>query len=84
MKYGRELQENVFAPWRLSYMAYDVLKMELKSRQEDHPWTTQDESDIIQVSTWVALSHRMPHLHFPPPLEEKTTFTQMLLLAYRL
>jgi SPX domain protein involved in polyphosphate accumulation len=51
MKYGRELQENVFAPWRLSYMAYDVLKMELKSRQEDHPWTTQDESDIIQVST---------------------------------
>jgi len=49
MKYGRELQENVFAPWRLSYMAYDVLKMELKSRQEDHPWTTQDESDFIQL-----------------------------------
>ncbi|CAO3681656.1 unnamed protein product [Umbelopsis ramanniana] len=49
MKYGRELQENVFAPWRLSYMAYDVLKMELKSRQEDHPWTTQDEEDFIQL-----------------------------------
>ncbi|KAG2187294.1 hypothetical protein INT44_004979 [Umbelopsis vinacea] len=49
MKYGRELQESVFAPWRLSYMAYDVLKMELKSRQEDHPWTAQDESDFTQL-----------------------------------
>jgi SPX domain protein involved in polyphosphate accumulation len=49
MKYGRELQDNVFAPWRLSYMAYDVLKSELKSRQEVHSWSAQDEADFIQV-----------------------------------
>jgi SPX domain protein involved in polyphosphate accumulation len=50
MKYGSELQENVFAPWRLSYIAYDVLKMELKTRQLDHEWNDQDEADFIQVS----------------------------------
>lgn len=55
MKYGRELQDNVFAPWRLSYMAYDVLKSELKSRQEAHAWSAQDESDFIQVSFFVIL-----------------------------
>lgn len=49
MKYGRELQDNVFAPWRLSYMAYDVLKSELKSRQEAHSWSAQDEADFIQL-----------------------------------
>ncbi|KAI9299509.1 VTC domain-containing protein [Cunninghamella echinulata] len=47
MKYGLELQENIFAPWRLSYIAYDVLKQELKTRQMDHPWTQKDESDFI-------------------------------------
>ncbi|CAO3621355.1 unnamed protein product [Cunninghamella blakesleeana] len=47
MKYGLELQENIFAPWRLSYVAYDVLKQELKTRQLDHPWTERDESDFI-------------------------------------
>ncbi|KAH8550666.1 VTC domain-containing protein, partial [Umbelopsis sp. PMI_123] len=49
MKYGSELQENVFAPWRLSYIAYDVLKMELKTRQLDHEWNDQDEADFIQL-----------------------------------
>jgi len=50
MKYGIELQESVFAPWRLSYVAYDVLKMELKSRQLDHEWNDDDEADFVQVS----------------------------------
>lgn len=50
MKYGSELQDNVFAPWRLSYIAYDVLKMELKTRQFDHEWNDEDEADFIQVS----------------------------------
>ncbi|KAI9269155.1 VTC domain-containing protein [Phascolomyces articulosus] len=49
MKYGLELQENIFPPWRLSYVAYDVLKQELKSRQLDHGWTQQDENDFIHL-----------------------------------
>ncbi|KAJ2959451.1 hypothetical protein NQZ79_g5094 [Umbelopsis isabellina] len=49
MKYGAELQDNVFAPWRLSYIAYDVLKMELKNRQLNHDWNDQDEADFIQL-----------------------------------
>jgi SPX domain protein involved in polyphosphate accumulation len=49
MKYGAELHDNVFAPWRLSYIAYDVLKMELKTRQLDHEWNDQDEADFVQV-----------------------------------
>ncbi|CAO3591907.1 unnamed protein product [Absidia cylindrospora] len=47
MKYGLELQENIFAPWRLSYIAYDVLKQELKSRQLNHSWTERDESAFV-------------------------------------
>jgi SPX domain protein involved in polyphosphate accumulation len=50
MKYGIELHESVFAPWRLSYVAYDVLKMELKTRQLDHEWNDDDEADFVQVS----------------------------------
>ncbi|KAI9256529.1 VTC domain-containing protein [Phascolomyces articulosus] len=49
MKYGLELQQNIFAPWRLSYIAYDVLKQELKTRQLDHGWTNQDESDFVHL-----------------------------------
>ncbi|KAI8143444.1 VTC domain-containing protein [Fennellomyces sp. T-0311] len=49
MKYGLELQENIFPPWRLSYVAYDVLKQELKSRQLDHGWTQRDERDFVQL-----------------------------------
>ncbi|GAB5592169.1 hypothetical protein Unana1_07069 [Umbelopsis nana] len=49
MKYGYELQESVFAPWRLSYIAYDVLKLELKTRQLDHEWNDQDEADFVQL-----------------------------------
>jgi SPX domain protein involved in polyphosphate accumulation/uncharacterized membrane protein YidH (DUF202 family) len=46
MKYGQELLQNIFAPWRLSYISYDVLKQELKSRQLDHGWTDKDEKDF--------------------------------------
>lgn len=49
MKYGQELQQNVFAPWRLSYIAYDILKQELKNRQLDHGWTDKDESDFTNL-----------------------------------
>ncbi|KAI8374508.1 VTC domain-containing protein [Radiomyces spectabilis] len=49
MKYGLELQQNIFAPWRLSYVAYDILKQELKSRQLDHGWTERDEADFIPL-----------------------------------
>ncbi|CAO3615959.1 unnamed protein product [Cunninghamella blakesleeana] len=47
MKFGLELQQNIFAPWRLSYVAYDVLKHELKNRQLDHGWTDKDEEEFI-------------------------------------
>ncbi|KAI8887087.1 SPX-domain-containing protein [Backusella circina FSU 941] len=49
MKYGQELQQNIFGPWRLSYVSYDVLKHELKSRQLDHGWTQKDEQDFVQL-----------------------------------
>ncbi|KAI9009981.1 VTC domain-containing protein [Phycomyces nitens] len=47
MKYGLELQQNIFTPWRLSYIAYDLLKQELKTRQTHHGWTRRDEDDFI-------------------------------------
>ncbi|KAG2202054.1 hypothetical protein INT47_006246 [Mucor saturninus] len=49
MKYGLELQENIFPPWRLSYISYDILKQELKSRQLDHGWTNRDENDFVHL-----------------------------------
>ncbi|KAG0166357.1 vacuolar transporter chaperone [Apophysomyces sp. BC1034] len=49
MKYGLELQQNVFAPWRLSYVAYDMLKEELKCRQLDHSWNSKDESEFVSL-----------------------------------
>ncbi|KAG0174286.1 vacuolar transporter chaperone [Apophysomyces sp. BC1034] len=49
MKYGLELQENIFTPWRLSYVAYDVLKQELKARTVERSWTDKDEADFIHL-----------------------------------
>lgn len=49
MKFGSYLQSEIFAPWRLSYIQYDVLKTELKSRQEDHTWNENDENDFIEL-----------------------------------
>ncbi|RCH81786.1 vacuolar transporter chaperone, partial [Rhizopus stolonifer] len=47
--YGQELQQNIFAPWRSSYVSYDMLKYELKNRQKDHGWTAQDEKEFTQM-----------------------------------
>ncbi|KAI8366829.1 VTC domain-containing protein [Radiomyces spectabilis] len=49
MKFGSQLQQEIFTPWRLSYVQYDVLKNELKTRQLDHEWCDQDERDFIQL-----------------------------------
>ncbi|CAO3629490.1 unnamed protein product [Mucor hiemalis] len=49
MKFADQLQKGIFAPWRLSYINYDVLKTELKARQLDHGWTDQDEKDFIHL-----------------------------------
>ncbi|KAI7891580.1 VTC domain-containing protein [Mucor mucedo] len=49
MKYGQELQQNIFGPWRLSYVSYDILKQELKTRQLDHGWTQKDASDFTNL-----------------------------------
>ncbi|KAI8373570.1 VTC domain-containing protein [Choanephora cucurbitarum] len=43
MKYGQELQQNIFPPWRHSYVEYDLLKYELKNRQLNHGWTKKDD-----------------------------------------
>ncbi|ORZ18861.1 VTC domain-domain-containing protein [Absidia repens] len=49
MKFGELLSSEVFVPWRLSYIQYDVLKVELKTRQQDHSWNDQDESDFVSL-----------------------------------
>ncbi|CAO3608557.1 unnamed protein product [Cunninghamella blakesleeana] len=49
MKFGAYLQSEIFAPWRLSYIQYDVLKIELRTRQEDHTWNENDERDFIAL-----------------------------------
>ncbi|KAG1057608.1 hypothetical protein G6F43_000558 [Rhizopus delemar] len=49
MKYGLELQQNMFAPWRHSYVSYDTLKHELKNRQLDNGWTTKDEEKFVSL-----------------------------------
>ncbi|CAO3596406.1 unnamed protein product [Absidia cylindrospora] len=49
MKFGELLSSEVFVPWRLSYIQYDVLKVELKTRQQDHTWTEQDENDFVEL-----------------------------------
>jgi SPX domain protein involved in polyphosphate accumulation len=49
MKFAGQLQQDIFAPWRLSYINYAVLKTELKGRQLDHGWTDQDEKDFVHL-----------------------------------
>ncbi|KAI8642248.1 VTC domain-containing protein [Parasitella parasitica] len=48
MKFGEHLQKEIFPPWRLSYISYDVLKKELKSRQLDHQWNGDDEDEFVK------------------------------------
>ncbi|SAM01453.1 hypothetical protein [Absidia glauca] len=49
MKFGELLSSEVFVPWRLSYIQYDVLKVELKTRQQDHSWNERDEQDFVAL-----------------------------------
>ncbi|KAI8097463.1 VTC domain-containing protein [Halteromyces radiatus] len=49
MKFGQELQENIYEPWRFEYVAYDVIKKDMKNRQLSHDWTDQDEKDFEAV-----------------------------------
>ncbi|KAG1141027.1 hypothetical protein G6F37_006481 [Rhizopus arrhizus] len=49
MKFSEHLQKEIFPPWKLSYLSYDQLKKDLKSRQLDHPWNQQDEDLFIKT-----------------------------------
>lgn len=46
MKFGEELQSNIYEPWRFEYIAYDVIKKDMKNRQLTNGWTDQDEKDF--------------------------------------
>jgi SPX domain protein involved in polyphosphate accumulation len=48
MKFGEHLQQEIFPPWRLSYISYDVLKTMLKTRQLDHTWNGDDEDEFVK------------------------------------
>lgn len=49
MKFGQELQENIYEPWRLEYISYDWIKRDMKRRQEDHEWNQNDEEDFERI-----------------------------------
>ncbi|KAG2187296.1 hypothetical protein INT44_004981 [Umbelopsis vinacea] len=46
MKFGEELISKIFEPWRVSYIDYNRLKVDFKSRQQDHQWTYTDEIEF--------------------------------------
>jgi SPX domain protein involved in polyphosphate accumulation len=47
MKFGEHLKNEIFPPWKLSYISYDALKYDLKQRQTDHKWNENDEQQFI-------------------------------------
>jgi SPX domain protein involved in polyphosphate accumulation/uncharacterized membrane protein YidH (DUF202 family) len=49
MKFGEELKDNIFSPWRLEYLAYDTIKYDLKARQLDHQWNSEDEAYFLRA-----------------------------------
>ncbi|KAI9268751.1 VTC domain-containing protein [Sporodiniella umbellata] len=49
MKFGEHLQKEIFPPWKLSYISYETLKKDLKSRQLDHVWNQQDEQSFRRI-----------------------------------
>ncbi|KAI9493342.1 VTC domain-containing protein [Zychaea mexicana] len=51
MKFGAHLAASIFPPWRSEYIQYDMLKLQLKSRQLDHTWNDQDEAWFSQTVT---------------------------------
>lgn len=46
MKFGEELISKIFEPWRVSYIDYNRLKVDFKSRQLNHSWTATDEAEF--------------------------------------
>lgn len=46
MKFGQELEENIYEPWRFYYVSYDAIKRDMRRRQEEHGWTDADEADF--------------------------------------
>ncbi|CAO3681349.1 unnamed protein product [Rhizopus stolonifer] len=48
MKFAAEFQENIFPPWRLSYISYDRLNQELKNRLSNS-WTDIDELEFTRL-----------------------------------
>ncbi|KAI7890393.1 VTC domain-containing protein [Mucor mucedo] len=48
MKFGDQLNTKIHEPWRSSYLQYNQLKIELKRRQLERGWTSQDESEFSQ------------------------------------
>lgn len=46
MKFGQELLDNIYEPWRLEYVAYNDIKADLLNRQKDHTWNDYDERDF--------------------------------------
>ncbi|KAI7868532.1 VTC domain-containing protein [Spinellus fusiger] len=49
MKFGSLLENEIFPPWKLSYLQYNVLKNELKARQLKHAWNETDEKEFIEL-----------------------------------
>ncbi|CAO3624269.1 unnamed protein product [Mucor hiemalis] len=47
MKFGEHLEQEIFPPWRLSYISYGTLKKMLKTRQLDHKWNGDDEDEFV-------------------------------------
>ena len=51
MKFGRQLKNSIYAPWKDSYIDYSKLKHLLREdrpEEEDREWTEQDESTFVE------------------------------------
>lgn len=46
MKFGQELEKNIYDPWRSEYVAYNDIKLDMRERQDDHTWNDIDEKDF--------------------------------------
>ncbi|KAI9351026.1 VTC domain-containing protein [Pilaira anomala] len=49
MKFGQELEKNIYEPWRSEYVGYNDIKLDMKERQESHEWNDIDENDFETV-----------------------------------
>lgn len=48
MKFGEQLASKIYEPWRVSYLQYNQLKVELKRRQLERGWFATDEVEFSQ------------------------------------